>query len=114
MIDYHFKCPDCTYHAIHWRDLRRHKNTMHIPLKPCNECIFKGRSDRDLEQHIRHKHNSGSEIDSNGQHETPNSQGDNPPQAPNVISHRTRVFSASRYASTTCIVEPRSQDVFRP
>ena len=52
----HLKCDQCSYHAIHNRDLNRHKNTMHAKDIPCNSCQFIAKSVIDLQAHRNDVH----------------------------------------------------------
>ena len=51
MQNQHHKCNLCSYHAIHQRDLRRHKSTMHSLVTPCELCPYKALNDQDLKRH---------------------------------------------------------------
>ena len=52
----HLKCNSCSYHAIHQKDLRRHKITMHNQVEPCALCSYKAFNDFDLRRHIQTMH----------------------------------------------------------
>ena len=54
----HMKCNLCSYHAIHQKDLRRHKITMHHnhQVKSCEHCPYKPFSSSDLRRHKQTMH----------------------------------------------------------
>ena len=55
----HLKCNKCSYLAIHNKDLRRHKNTMHVHDEPvpCDLCTYRAIHENDLNRHKQTMHN---------------------------------------------------------
>ena len=115
----HLKCNKCSYIAIHNKDLRRHKNTMHVHDEslPCDLCSYRAIHENDLNRHkqtmhnIKHPHacNTCSYIARNketlGYHIS----------VKHVQLQRTRIFS-SRRQSTADLQHhnQKPESIFRP
>ena len=72
----HLKCNLCSYHAIHQKDLRRHKITMHNQVKPCELCPYKPFSDSDLRRHQKTMHKIDANIPCNNRDYAATSESD--------------------------------------
>ena len=54
------QCPKCSYKAIHWNDMRRHKTSMHaIQPLPCSHCSYTAIHSKDLRRHQATMHACG-------------------------------------------------------
>ena len=116
MYYHHWKCQDCSYHAIHMKDLRRHRNTMHTLPKNCLSCSYVAQNDFDLKRHQFSTHNQDNnecQYQTKSQEYLPNHIGN-----PHVNRQRTRIFSARRSSSSTIqptqVLTPQTKEVFRP
>ena len=55
---YHIKCKECSYYAIHSKDLRRHFTIMHPQKLSCDLCPHKAKNNAELQNHKNDMHMS--------------------------------------------------------
>ena len=118
--DMHQKCQDCSYHAIHSKDLRRHRNTMHKLPPNCKYCTFTARNDYDMEKHQSVMHSNDIPIPCDKCKFSAKSQGEmnNHRAIEHTYKQRTRIFSARRQSTTSPPPEQNpissQNEIFRP
>ena len=116
---HHMKCNECSYHAVHSKDLRRHTNSMHLQTVPCDLCHYEAKNKNDLQSHKNDQHIEETFISCNFCEYLAQNHDDLQKHIFSDHTHknRTRIFSARRPSSSSN-PDRKSQagkeDVFRP